>query len=160
MRSRRSLRVAGAGVLTLAAVAFGGTAVARWTAGGGGTGSAATGTTQAVTLSPATAAAQVFPGGQTGVVLSITNPNPGSVRLGSLALDPTQGSGGFAVDGTHASCGVSSLTFTAQTNGGAGWTVPGTSSLPVTLANSLAMNTSAASACQGATFTVYLRAGL
>jgi len=67
---------------------------------------------------------------------------------------------GFAVDGTHASCGVSSLTFTAQTNGGAGWTVPGTSSLPVTLANSLAMNTSAASACQGATFTVYLRAGL
>jgi hypothetical protein len=149
--------MAAAVILTLAAVAFGGTAVARWSAAGIGTGPAATGTTQALTLSPATAAAQLFPGGQTGVVLTITNPNPGTVRVGSLLLDTTQGSGGFAVDGAHAACGLSVLSFAAQTNG-ADWAVPGVGSLSVTMANSLSMSVSAASACQGATFAVYLKA--
>jgi len=31
--------------------------------------------------------------------------------------------------------------------------------LPITLAGSLSMNTNAANACQGASFTVYLQAG-
>ena len=35
------------------------------------------------------------------MVLTITNPNPASVRVGSLSLDTSQGTGGFAVDGAH-----------------------------------------------------------
>ena len=44
-----------------------------------------------------------------------------------------------------------------QTNGGAGWTVPGSGVLSVTLTGALAMGSGAANACQGATFTVHLR---
>jgi hypothetical protein len=56
------------------------------------------------------------------------------------------------------------LSFTTQTNLGAGWTVPGkvgavNGSLSITLTAALAMSTAAANACQGATFTVFLAAG-
>ncbi len=146
-------------VLILAALATAGVASAYWAGSGNGAGSANTGTTQAVTLSPGTPTAQLYPGGQAAVALSIANPNPGSVRIGSLSLDTSLGTGGFAVDGAHSACGVASLTFAPQTNGGAGWTVPGAGSLPVTLAGALSMNGNAANACQGATFTVYLQAG-
>jgi hypothetical protein len=92
------------------------------------------------------------------VVLTVTNPNAGEVRVGSLALDLSQGTGGFGVDGGHAGCGLTSLSFATQTNGGAGWTVPASGTLPVTLTNALSMGTGAANACQGATFSVYLKA--
>jgi hypothetical protein len=134
-------------------------ASAYWTNAGGGVGSAATSTGQPVTLSPGTPVAGLYPGGQAAVVLTIANPNPAQVQVASLALDTSQGSAGFAVDSGHAGCSTSALSFATQTNGGTGWTVPGGGSLPVTLAASLSMSTSAADACQGATFTVYLRAG-
>ena len=136
-----------------------GTATAYWAATGGGSGSGGTGTTLAVTLSPATPTAALFPGGQASVVLSITNPNVGSVRVGSLVRDTGQGSNGFGVDGGHSACDLTALSFTTQTNGGAGWTVAGSGNLSVTLTNALSMTTSAANACQGASFTVYLAAG-
>ena len=159
MRSSRrgGLVVAGLAALTLGTIS---TVWAYWPGSGNGSGSAAAGADQPVTLGPATATAELYPGGQSPVVLSIANPNAGSVRVGSLALEPTLGTGGFVVDAGHPACGVTSLGFTTQTNGGSGWTVPGNGSLPVTLAGSLTMNTSAANACQGATFTIYLRAGL
>jgi hypothetical protein len=135
-----------------------GVAVAYWISGGSGSGAASSGTTTPVTLSPGTPTAQLYPGGQASVVLTITNPNPGSVRVGSLALDTTQGTGGFAVDGGHSSCGLASLSYATQSNGGAGWTLTGGQVLSVTLPNALSMATSAADACQGASFTVYLRA--
>ena len=58
----------------------------------------------------------------------------------------------------HSGCVLATLSFTTQTNGGAGWTVAGGQALAVTLANALSMTTCAANACQGATFTVYLEA--
>jgi hypothetical protein len=81
----------------------------------------------------------------------------------SFALDPSQGTGGFSVDAGHAGCAVATLTFTTQTNGGAGWTVPGRigavdGTLAVTLTQALAMGSSAEAACQGASFTIYLMA--
>lgn len=160
MRPARAKRLLFGGVLVVLTVGTIGAASAYWSGSGTGSGSGSNGTTQAVTLTPATAAAQLHPGGQAGVELRIVNPNPGSVRIGSLALDTTQGTGGFSVDAGHSACGVSSLSFTTQTNDGAGWTVPGSGSLPVTLATALSMSTSAANACQGATFTVYLKAGV
>lgn len=155
-RGRVSLTVAALAVLV---VVTAGVASAYWGGSGGGSGSGSTATTQAVTLTPAAPTAQLYPGGQAAVQLSISNPNPGSVRVGSLALDTTQGTGGFAVDGAHSACGVASLTFSTQTNGGAGWTVPGAGSLPITLSGSLSMAANAANACQGASFSVYLSVG-
>jgi hypothetical protein len=80
-------------------------------------------------------------------------------RATCASLDTTQGTAGFAVDGAHAGCGLASLTFTTQTNGGAGWTIPAGGSSALSLANSLSMNANAANACQGASFTVYLKVG-
>jgi hypothetical protein len=93
------------------------------------------------------------------VVLTITNPNSSSVRVGSLALATGQGSGGFAVDGAHSACVLSTLSFVTQTNAGAGWTVAANGNLSVTLTNALSMTAAAANACQGASFTVYLATG-
>ena len=136
-----------------------GSATAYWAASGGGSGSGSTGAAAAVTLSPATPTAALYPGGSASVVLTVTNPNSFPVRVGSLGLDTGQGTSGFAVDGGHTGCVLSILSFTTQTNAGAGWTVAGSGSLSVTLTNALSMTAAAANACQGASFTVYLAAG-
>jgi hypothetical protein len=154
-RRRRVPLVVAVTALTLRVA---GVAAAYWSVTGGGAATAATASPSLLTLAPATPTAQLYPGGQATVVLTVTNPNPGEVRVGSLALDVSQGTGGFAVDGGHAGCGLASLSFATQTNGGAGWTVPGSGTLPVTLTNALSMGTGAANACQGATFSVYLKA--
>jgi hypothetical protein len=143
-------------VIAAAVVAIAGAAFAYWAASGAGSAPATTGATAALTLSPATPTAELYPGGQAAVVTTVANPNAATVRIGSLALDTTQGTGGFAVDAAHSGCALSTLGFTTQTNGGAGWTVPA-GSLPLTLTGALSMSVSAANACQGATFTVYLQ---
>jgi hypothetical protein len=147
-------------VLLLATTIFvvvGGAAFAFWTTSGSGSAAVTTSGTAALTLSPATPTAELYPGGQAAVVATVANPNASTVRIGSLALDSTQGDGGFSVDAAHPGCAASTLSFTTQTNGGAGWTVPGHGSLPLTLAGALSMSTSADNGCQGATFTVYLK---
>ncbi|MDX6372103.1 MAG: hypothetical protein QOD98_1091 [Nocardioidaceae bacterium] len=156
--SRRRLRPL-ALLLTAVTLLVSGVAAAYWGTAGGGSATAATAGASALTLAPGTPTAQLYPGGQATVVLTVTNPNPGQVRVGSLALDTSQGTSGFAVDGGHSGCGLASLSFATQTNGGAGWTVPGSGVLPVTLTNALSMGTGAANACQGAVFSVYLTAG-
>jgi hypothetical protein len=138
-----------------------GTAYGFWTAIGGGSGAAATAAPVPVTLSPATPTTELFPGGQSAVTLVVTNPNPFVVRIRELTLDPSEGTGGFAVDAGHAGCDVSTLSFTTQTSG---WNIPARvgivdGSLSISLANALAMGSAAANACQGANFTVYLSAG-
>ena len=153
-RRRRPLALLLAALTVLVA----GVAAAYWIITGTGSAAATTASPSALTLTPATPTAQLYPGGQATVVLTVTNPNPGAIRVGSLALDTTQGSGGFAVDGAHSACGLSTLSFATQTNGGAGWTVPGSGNLPVTLTNALSMGTGAANTCQGAAFSVYLKA--
>jgi len=134
-----------------------GVAVAYWATSGSGSAAASTGSTAALTLSPATPTAELYPGGQAAVAVTLTNPGDASVRIGSLALDLTEGTGGFDVDGDHAGCDLSALSFTTQDHGGSGWTVPGGGSLPLDLGDAVSMSTSAADDCQGATFTVYLR---
>jgi hypothetical protein len=152
-------------MLAMLALFVGGAAYAYWTGSGSGAGSGTTGSTVAATLSPGAPTANLYPGGTANVVLSVSNPNASPVRIGSLARDTSQGAGtGFAVDTGHSGCGLGPLSFTTQTNGGAGWTVPGKvgavdGTLSITLTSSLAMDVGAADACQGASFTVYLAAG-
>jgi hypothetical protein len=160
-RSRRLLLGVG---LAAAVLTVGGPASAFWAAYGPGDGTAGTQSPAAVTLSPGTPTTQLYPGGSADVVLSIANPNSASVHLGSLALDPTQGAGGFATDAEHPACSPASLSFTTATNAGMGWTVPGADggsdgSLPATLAGALSMGIDADDACQGAHFTIFLTAG-
>lgn len=158
MRTRaRKLMVLGSAVLVVLAVV--GAALGYWRGSGSGSASASTRTTQPVTVSPATASTQVYPGGQSAVALTVTNPNPSSTQIGSLTLDTSSGTGGFAVDSSHSGCGVASLSYATQTNGGSGWSVPANGSLAITLPNALSMSTTAANACQGATFNVYLKTG-
>jgi hypothetical protein len=145
------------------AIPVGGIASAYWTSGGIGVGAGNTGTLSALSLTPGSPASTLYPGGQTNVVLTASNPNTETAHIGSLVLDTSQGAGGFAVDGGHSGCNVATLSYTTQTNGGSGWTVPArvgivNGTLAITLTNALSMGAAAASACQGATFTVYLAA--
>ena len=158
MRTTRRRGVLVAALLTLIVLATIGAASAFWTSGGSGSGAGDTGIAQPVILAPATALTYLYPGGSSAVAVSATNPNPGTVRVTSLSLDTSQGTGGFSVDGGHDSCSVATLSFTTQNNGGAGWDLPAGGPTSITLANALSMSTSAANACQGATFTVYLQA--
>lgn len=143
--------------VTVLTLLVGGAALAYWRSGGSGSGAASTGTVVAVTLSPGTPTAQLYPGGDASVVLTMTNPNSGPVLVPSLTLNTGQGTGGFAVDGAHSGCAVAALSFAPQNNGGPGWTLTGGQALSVTLIDALSMTASAASACQGASFTVYLQ---
>jgi len=151
-------------LLVALGIPVGGIAWSYWSAGGSGTGTGANGTLAAVSLSAGSPTAALYPGGSTNVVATATNSNPSAVRIGSLLLDTSQGTGGFAVDAGHSGCSVAALSYTTQSNGGAGWSVPArvgitNGTLAITLTNALTMSASAASACQGATFTVYLVAG-
>jgi hypothetical protein len=151
-------------LLVALGIPVGGVAWSYWSAGGAGTGSGANGTLLAITLSPGTPAAGLYPSGSTDVVLTATNSNTSIVKIGSLLLDTSQGTAGFAVDGGHSGCSVAALGFSTQNNGGAGWSVPARvgavdGTLAITLTSALTMTSAAASACQGATFTVYLVSG-
>ena len=159
MKTNRRRGLLFSALLPVLVVGATGVAFAYWARSGGGSGSGTTGTTQALTLTPGTASSQLYPGGTSAVAVTVTNPNLGPVKAPSLALDPTQGTNGFAVDGAHGTCGVTSLIFATQTNGGAGWTIPASGSSVLSLAGSLSMNTNALNACQGASFTVYLKVG-
>lgn len=164
IRRRRFALLAATAVVALVALPVGGIAVAYWGGTGGGTGTAETGDVVPVSLSAGTPTANLRPGATSHVVLTATNSNGSPVRISSLALDTTQGVGGFAVDAGHSGCDVGALSFTTQTNGGSGWTIPGRAGLvngtsDITLSNAIGMSASAANACQGATFTVYLVAG-
>jgi hypothetical protein len=160
MRSRIASRV----IVVVAALAATSTAFAYFTTTGSGSGSAPVSTAQTITLSPGTPTAPLYPGASGDVALSIDNPNRISVEVGSLSLSTGQGTAGFAVDSGHSACSTGALSFTTQTNGGAGWSVPPKvgsldGSLAIDLTGALAMSAGAAGACQGASFTVYLTAG-
>jgi hypothetical protein len=162
--SARRRRIGLIVVVTLGALIAAASALAYWRTAGAGTGSGATASVQTITLSPGTPTAALYPGGQSDVALTVDNPNAVTLKIGSLSLSAAQGTGGFAVDSGHATCATAALSFTTQTNGGAGWSVPprvGSTdgSLSIDLGSAVAMSTSAAGACQGASFTVYLTAG-
>ena len=147
MRRRALVTLALFAVMTAAALGY-------WTATGAGSGSAGSATIDPVAITAASATQSLLPTGTpTGdVAATITNANPFEVHVPQLALDATQGDAGFD-DG-----GLCALSYAAQDNGGAGWTIPAGGSIGVTLPNSVTMGTGAANSCQGRTFNVYLRA--
>jgi hypothetical protein len=158
---RRRLAVVTAGLVAL--VLVGGVAYAHWTGSGAGGANGGLATPAPVTLAPASPNPALYPGGAADVALTVSNANVTSAHITSLTLDTTQGTGGFAVDANHAGCPVTALSYSTQSNGTSGWTVPGKTggvngSLTITLHNAVTMAVSAPNACQGAIFTVYLAA--
>jgi hypothetical protein len=148
-----------AGILASSGI---GVAYAYFSSQGAGTGLAAGGSAYSVVLTSATVSAGLYPGGSATVALTVTNPDKAVVRIGGLALDTSQGTGGFAVDSNHNGCGLDVFTFTTQTNGGAGWNVPPASAkypgtLNISLPSSVTASASTVNACQGAALTVYLK---
>lgn len=163
-RRGRRRRLATIAILAAFALVAATTALAYLRTTGSGSATGTVSTAQAVTLSSGTPTVPLYPGGHGDVALTVDNPNSFRVHVGSLSLATGQGTGGFDVDAGHAPCATSVLSFTTQTNGGSGWTVPpkvGATDgrLSVDLANALAMGASAAGSCQGAAFVVYLAAG-
>ena len=140
-----------------------GAAFAYWTATGVGAGNGATGTTTSLLISQGTPVSGLRPSGTVPVIVTVTNQNAVPILVTSLVLDTAQGAGGFAVDAGHSGCVLSTLSFASQNNGGAGWTIPkkvgstnGTRT--ITIPAALAMSAGALNACQGATFSTYLKA--
>lgn len=162
-RRRRPSRVVAllaAGVLATTVAVVG--VLAFYTATGSGTGAAAvSGTVQPLVFTPGTAVSPLYPGGSGDVDLTVANPNGFSVHIPSLALDTSQGGGsGFAASGCPLGQARLSFTATPQNNGGAGWTVPANASaFHINLPTAVSMATNAASSCQSATFTVFLKVG-
>ncbi|MEP7225269.1 MAG: hypothetical protein ABI783_09960 [Actinomycetota bacterium] len=133
-------------------------AYAYWTPSGSGSGTATAGEPVAVTLAPGTATTDLYPGMSGDVATSIANSNTHRVFVGSLVLDTTKGTNGFSVGGGLPGCDTSALSYTVQSNGGAGWFVAAGATLDLDLANAVGLSTAADTECQGAIFTVYLLA--
>jgi hypothetical protein len=114
--TRRRTRLAGlvlAGAITLAGA---GTAFAYWTASGGGTGNATSGSPSTVTVNQTTSVTGMYPGDTVALAGNFNNPNPGKVYITAVT----------------ASIG----TFSSQTNSGlpactqADFSITGTSTTP------------------------------
>jgi hypothetical protein len=142
-------------IVGLVAVAAAG---AYWTLGGSGSGSVGIETVASVTLTPGTPTTDLYPGMSGDVAVSIANGNTFQAYVGSLVLDASQGTNGFSVIGGLPGCDPSALSYTVQSNGGAGWFIPAGGTLDLDLANAVDLGTGAATECQGATFVVYLLA--
>ena len=146
------------GVVTAFVLAGAVRAPAFWATEGSGTGTAAAETVAAVTLTPGTPSTDLFPGRSGDVAVSITNDNTYQAFVGSLVLDTSRGTNGFSISGGQPGCDPAAVSYTSQSNGGAGWFVPASSTRAVDLANAVNLSTAAASECQGATVVVYLLA--
>lgn len=158
MNVRRWKRWQVIAIATLLASVAAGSAGAFWIAGGDGAGTVSAGSVATVTLSPGATTADLYPGMSGDVAVSIDNTNAYQVSVGSLALDTGRGSNGFSVDDAHAACDPAALSYTTQSNGGAGWLVPANSTLDLDLTDALSLGGGAARECQGASFSVYLQA--
>lgn len=150
----RSANALTALLVVVLALGAGGAAYASFTAGGSGTGTAPTGTMQPVTISAFTGgdlpSSTLVPGGSADVIVRVTNPNPSSVQVFSLAAN-----GAITADPAHAACSPTGVTFTAPSSPlSPTVNVPASSSLLFHLTGAAAMSLASQSACQGATFHV------
>jgi hypothetical protein len=163
---RRSLLSRGVGAAVAVAIVLGLAtgALAYWIGPSNGSATTVLADTQPLTLGPGTPTATLYPDPDLKATVSITasNPNAYFVHIGALVLDAGT-SEPFVVDAAHAGCDVAVLGFVPQDNGGAGWSIPpridpSDGTLTINLLSAMTMGVEAASACQGATFTVSLEA--
>jgi hypothetical protein len=125
--------------------------VAAWSTGGSGNGYAKAGTASALALNDASAStvADLYPGSNGAVKLSVTNPNPFPVRITAV----TKQAAGTITSDKGAACNASTgVTFTNQTGLALDLAANGTSTF--TLSGAVSMSNASDSSCQGAVFTI------
>ena len=135
----------------VAAMAFSAAAVAYFTTGGSGTGSATVGTSSAALITQTNTLGALYPTTSQPVNLSIKNTGSGSQFVNQVHLDS------IAADAGHASCDVSSSGANAaftMADVAVGETIA--AGATVSKSGSLAMNDTGVNqdSCQGATLTL------
>jgi hypothetical protein len=131
-----------------------GAAFAYFTSSGSGTGTAAVGSSSAVTLN-ATISSNLYPGSSSPVSLTVDNPSSGSQRVGTVTL------ASISVDSGHSACS------TAISGGNPDFAMPAVNvnkvfppgnGQSVTPTGTLTMNETGVNqdACQGAALTLHL----
>lgn len=145
-RRRTLIVLSAAGLITGLSA---GAAYAYFTSPGNGTGSAAVGSMQTVTIAATTATPgdPLLPSGTGDVTLEATNPNPFPVTLLSVTS-----SGTITADAGHPGCTTTGVTFTSQS--ALNKTIPANSTTTIDLKGAAAMGTSSSDGCQGATFSI------
>lgn len=145
MNRRNKIAAIGAAVTLIG----GGAAFATWSAGGTGPSQARALTAQSITVTSATATADLYPGFSNGdVSFSLTNPNPYPVTL--TAMTP-----GAVTSSNPSACPATNVTVSPAT--GLSLAVgAGATATDQTIADVVAMATSAPDGCQGVTFTISL----
>jgi hypothetical protein len=140
---RRKLTLMGA---VLALFLLGSVVFAAWLVTGEGNGAAQAVTADDLVVQPGTTSADLYPGADGDVNLSIENPNAFDVEVQTIVADG-------AVTTTAPGCNTTGVSFTDQT-GITGMTVAAGATINVSLDDAASMNNSSDNACQGATFSV------
>ncbi len=132
-----------------------GVAQAYWLAAGSGTGSATAGNVSSLTGLTGTAAVTgvLVPGGTGSLVLAVRNPNDVPITVDAISTGPVA----VHVQGAAGTCSASdpAISVVVPTSG-LPFTIAAGGDVTVTLANAVAMGSTAASGCQSATFGVPL----
>ena len=126
-----------------------GMAYALWSAGGTGPGQAKALTAQSITVTAATATADLYPGFTAGdVFFTLTNPNPYAVTMTSMTP-------GTVTSSNPGTCPASNVTVAAASGLSLAVGANATSST-LSIVDVVSMAIAAPDGCQGVTFTVAL----
>lgn len=124
------------------------TAYAFWSSTGTGTGAGSTASVVELTTTAATPSGTTLVPNETApLVITVTNPNPMPVVVASVQLDPHRA---VQVSGSVGACVAPPLTVDVTTS----LSLAAESTATVTLPDAVTLGASAASGCQGATFTI------
>lgn len=136
-------------VVALSVITGGGVVYALWSANGAGPSQAKALTAQSITVTTATATADLYPGFTLGdVFFTLTNPNPYAVTMTSMTPGTVTSSNPGACPASNVTViGASGLTLVV----GASATSPTLSIVDV-----VSMSAAAPDGCQGVTFTIAL----
>jgi hypothetical protein len=141
----KKVAVAGVGV---GAVIGGTMAYALWSSTGTGSGNAKALTAQAITVTAATGAADLYPGFSAGdVFFTVSNTNPYAVTFTGMTA-------GTVVSGDPTNCPASNVTVSSATVNLA--VAAGASNVSQSIADVVTMVSGAPNGCQGVTFTIPL----
>ena len=142
-------------VVTAAVILLGvaaGSAYGYWRTSGSGSGTASTGTAQAVTIEAANGspATKLIPGNTADLVLTLDNPNSYAVTIVGIA----QNTGGSVSIVGGAGCTAGNSAVSVPTQSGLSVAVAPGSGQTVHIAKGAAMGTASNSGCQGASFQI------
>jgi hypothetical protein len=139
---RRKLTLLGA---VMALFLLGSVVFAAWLVTGNGNGAAQATSAQNLVVAPGTTTADLYPGSDGDVELTIENPNPFDVEVSSIVGDGPVTSGAPG-------CSTTGVSFTDET--GMTLAIAAGATATVSLDDAASMSNASDNGCQGATFSV------